>query len=80
MNHSKRYNSCPKCSKKATYDCGKYTSWSTLLRFNEPVIPSCVIHNFECECGCAWATTIYLQATKMKKEITNEQTRITKQN
>lgn len=53
MTNPKRYNIYPKCGKKATYNCDKYTSWSTLLRFNEPVIPSCVIHNFECECGCA---------------------------
>lgn len=80
MNYSKTYDVCPKCGNKAEYDCGKVSSWDTVLGFDEPITPSCVMHDFECECGCAWTTTIYLQATKMKKEITNEQTRTTKRN
>lgn len=72
MTYIDKYNICPKCGNKAKCDCGKITSWDTTLRFDEPITPSYVMHGFECECGCAWTTTIYLQATLINKETTNE--------
>lgn len=69
MNYSKTYDICPKCGNQAIYFGSGFTNWNTDA---EKIIPSYVKYDFGCECGCDWTTTIYLQATKMKKEITNE--------